>query len=199
MPNYSFTTNIPLSSQNPSDSAGQFNTNFTSTASIVNVDLYGFNNNNGGTHQQVTFPIASPSPSPTGTAGVLYSVLDASDASQLWFQNANGSVQLTGISAGDQVSGTLSTSAGVSRSGTYTVFTLPFGFKIFTGNISTVASGSSTMHMSASTFGSTVYTAVTSVYGGGTGGAGITISGGFNSFSININGASPAYFLVITN
>jgi hypothetical protein len=193
MPNYTYTTNIPLGTDNPSDSASQFNENFTSAASIVNVDLYGFNNNFGGTHQQVTFPIASPTPSPTGTIGVLYSLLDAGSASQLWFQNKNGSVQLTGISAGDQVSGTLSGTGG----GNYTVFTLPFGFRIFTGQAGS-ASGSRTLTMSASTFGATIYTAVCSPFGSGPIATSITPNAGAATFNIQSANAAPLYFLVIT-
>jgi len=64
MPNLSYTTNIPLGTDNPQTSAGQFNVNFTSIGSIVNQDLYGFNDNNGGLHQQVTFGIANPQKAP---------------------------------------------------------------------------------------------------------------------------------------
>jgi len=136
MPNYTYTTNIPLGSDNPSDSAPEFNTNFTSTASLVNIDLYGFNNNNGGTHQQVTFPVASPVPSPTGTVGVLYSVLDAFSKSQLWFANSAGTNQITPLP--DSPSVTSSANAGTAGG---TIYALSFrgGFVIYMGTTAGLA------------------------------------------------------------
>lgn len=68
MPNFTYTSAIPSSTDVPSQSQSNLQTNCTSTNSILNVDLYGFNNANGGLHQQVTFAGNNPpSPSPPGS------------------------------------------------------------------------------------------------------------------------------------
>lgn len=95
MPDYPFIGNIPAAGNNPSVDQPNMQTNTNSVELIVEVDLYGFNDANGGTHQQVTFPLASPTPAPTGTIGILYSALDSNGASQLWFKNKSTNIQLT--------------------------------------------------------------------------------------------------------
>src|SRR6266849_4452913 len=71
MPNYTYTGNIPAAGNNPSNDQPNMQTNTNSIASIVNVDLYGFGNNNGGTHQQVTFS-GNNVPSLPATVPVLF-------------------------------------------------------------------------------------------------------------------------------
>ena len=101
MPNYPYMSNIPAAGNNPSNDQPNMQINTNSISSILNVDLYGFENTNGGTHQQVTFPTASPgSYSPSGDAGVLYVADDLAAHAQLFFKNALNTFQLTGASLG---------------------------------------------------------------------------------------------------
>lgn len=55
MPNLTYTNSIPLGTDNPSVSQGQMKTNCESVNSLVNVDLIGFNDNNGGFHSKSTY------------------------------------------------------------------------------------------------------------------------------------------------
>lgn len=60
MPLFTYTTNIPATNNNPSTDQPDMKINTNSTNSILGVDLYSFNNSNGGWHKQVTLPIPSP-------------------------------------------------------------------------------------------------------------------------------------------
>jgi hypothetical protein len=71
--------------------------NNDSASAIWDEDHYGFNDNNGGQHFQVTLPLATtPVPTASGPLGVLYSILDSASASQLAFKNKDSTFQLTG-------------------------------------------------------------------------------------------------------
>ena len=75
-----YNNNIPFSSDNPSDDQPLMEQNTNSISTLINVDHIGFNNNNGGMHQQVqilsqnAIPPASNN-TPTGLksgSGTLY-------------------------------------------------------------------------------------------------------------------------------
>lgn len=101
MPNYTYNNNIPLSTDTPSISQGQLKTNCESVFSILEQDLYGFGNNNGGTHQQVTFPINNLPGAQSGLSSVEYTQPGSADpaSSQLFFKNSRFVVPLSPIKA----------------------------------------------------------------------------------------------------
>lgn len=55
MPNYTYTTGVPVGNQTPAQNRSPMTTNTNSINSILNVDLIGFNNSNGGFHQKSTY------------------------------------------------------------------------------------------------------------------------------------------------
>ncbi len=55
MPNFTFTRDRPAGSQTPAEQRPTLTINNNSTDSILGIDLYGFNNNNGGYHQKSTY------------------------------------------------------------------------------------------------------------------------------------------------
>lgn len=92
MPNYSYNNNIPAASDIPSQSQSQLQTNCTSVASILSVDLYGFGNNDGGTHQQVTLPNQNAGATQASNSSVIFTGAGIASAStsQLFHQTSLG-------------------------------------------------------------------------------------------------------------
>lgn len=97
MNNFSFNAAMPAAQNNPSQDQSRMLINNMSTASLVNIDHIGFNQNNGGQHKAVTFnqdsnytPVTFPVVSPqmfTKTVGALpqlhyYSGTQAQSADQ---------------------------------------------------------------------------------------------------------------------
>lgn len=68
MPNLIYTRDIPDGPHNPSNDQGPMKVNTNSTDTLIAVDHYSFNDNNGGWHKQCTFPIES---APTTVASQL--------------------------------------------------------------------------------------------------------------------------------
>jgi len=62
MPNLAYTRDIPDGPHNPSSDQDPMKTNTNSTDTIIAVEHFGFNNTNGGLHQQVTMPIRAGAP-----------------------------------------------------------------------------------------------------------------------------------------
>jgi hypothetical protein len=56
MPNFEYTKDIPDGPHNPSADQGPMQVNTNSTNDFLAVDHFGFNDNNGGWHQQSTYP-----------------------------------------------------------------------------------------------------------------------------------------------
>lgn len=84
MPNYIYTTNIPFATNNPSTDQPNMQTNTNSINSILLIDHYGFNDNNGGLHKQVQMPtLASIPGSLMSGEGTLYT--KTSGESELFF------------------------------------------------------------------------------------------------------------------
>jgi len=95
MPNYTYITNIPASSNNPSADQPNMQINTNSIDDIIEVDHFSFNDNRGGYHKQVNLvDNAGPFPTPAGVGSVLYS----GATNNLVFTNASlagAGVQLT--------------------------------------------------------------------------------------------------------
>ena len=95
MPNYTYITNIPASSNNPSADQPNMQINTNSIDDIIEVDHFSFNDNLGGYHKQVNLvDNAGPFPTPAGVGSVLYS----GATNNLVFTNASlagAGVQLT--------------------------------------------------------------------------------------------------------
>lgn len=61
-----YITGTPASSHNPSTDQPDMLTNTNSIPSLIAIDHYGFNNNDGGRHLQVQLPVLGVIPNPTG-------------------------------------------------------------------------------------------------------------------------------------
>jgi len=69
MPNYTFTRNLPATGNDPSVDQPVMTVNTNSTDSILDEDLFGFNDNNGGYHQKSTYVVQGSDPVPVNTDG----------------------------------------------------------------------------------------------------------------------------------
>jgi|TARA_R110000868_G_scaffold11599_2_gene56661 hypothetical protein len=94
MPNYTYITNIPASSNNPSADQPNMQINTNSIDDIIEVDHFSFNDNLGGYHKQVNLvnSVANPG-TPAGVGSVLFS-----KSNDWYFQNASlglNAIQMT--------------------------------------------------------------------------------------------------------
>lgn len=120
-------TTIPAAGNNPSNDQQPMQTNFANINSYLGIDHTTPGTNPGdGQHKQVTFHLNQAAPSFANGVSGLYANL-VSSASQLFFQNSNGSVQLTGLT--------------VSSSGNDFGISTPWGVKMNWGQVSTSALG----------------------------------------------------------
>lgn len=134
MSNFTYTTGTPNGALTPAQNRPTMTVNNDSAAGIWDEDHYGFNNNNGGQHQQVTFPFNIADPNQSSPIASLYTKA-VSGISQLFFQNGNMAsnvVRLTGTIA-----------SPVSNSGTaggsiYTL-TLPLGATLYMGQTASIS------------------------------------------------------------
>jgi len=104
MPSYTYTTNIPIGNQTPAQQRPALNTNTNSIDSLLDVDLFGFNDNNGGFHQKSTYVVQGSDPVPDNTYGnqaILYSKTISAIAEL--FLTRNGSVTPIQMSSGTVV------------------------------------------------------------------------------------------------
>jgi len=102
MPFYNYNNNIPFSTNNPSNDQPLMETNTNSINSIIGVDHFSFQNNNGGTHQQVQLLEsgagngALPAGLQPGNFETIYSSLTNGNG-ELWFTRRQAAgIQLTG-------------------------------------------------------------------------------------------------------
>ena len=75
MPNFTFTTGIPNGAFSPAQNRPTMTVNNDSNSAIWSdpaVDHYGFNNNNGGLHQKVTFPLSVSDPTLSSNTTQIY-------------------------------------------------------------------------------------------------------------------------------
>ena len=86
-----YTTNIPLASNNPSNDQPNMQVNTNAINSWVQIDHVGFNASNGGEHKQVTFPAETTQGTPSGTSSTLYTAAGVADNTHptLQYVNAN--------------------------------------------------------------------------------------------------------------
>lgn len=124
-----YTPNIPAATDIIANSQSQLQANCNSIDSQYNADHDGFSlgSSNSGMHNQITFLANQAAPSLTrnlvaGVSGLYVNTVSA--ASQLFFQNAAGSQQLTGYTVATQAS------SGTGFSGTLNGVQLPGGMKI---------------------------------------------------------------------
>lgn len=98
---YTFYSNIPAGPNDPQDDQPLMLTNNASIAGLIQVDHVGFNQVNGGYHEQVTFNAKNvPVGTPTDPVSVIYTNSGtASTVSQALFKNQNGIFPLSAIRA----------------------------------------------------------------------------------------------------
>lgn len=128
MSNFTYTTGIPNGALSPAQNRPTMTVNNDSAAGIWDEDHYGFNNNNGGQHQQVTFPFNIADPNQSAPIASLYTKA-VSGLSQLFFQNGNMAanvVRLTGALPSPV------SNAGTAGGSIYTL-TLPLGATLYMG------------------------------------------------------------------
>ncbi len=131
MPNFTYITNIPASTHNPSSDQPNMQINTNSTDSIIEVDHYSFNDNNGGLHKQSTYVNESaPSTQPGQLA--LYSKGSVGGPSALYLIRDNNSGTETQLT---------STSIGTALAETKGASWLPGGLLIQWGTINAIANG----------------------------------------------------------
>lgn len=111
MPNYAYNNSIPLATDDPSISQGELKTNCESVNDILDQDLYGFQQNNGGLHRKSTYVLQTVDPTPANADGaqcIAYSKTPTTIAelfvtrygSATPVQMTNGSINITGNATG---------------------------------------------------------------------------------------------------
>lgn len=168
MPNYTYTDNIPFSTDNPSNDQPLMQTNTNSIDSIIGEDHFSFNNNNGGLHQKTRLVNIVGMGPPSGIAagmGTLYTKTVATTAStneSTLFYVPDGTInqyQITRTIAPDGATfGTNnaygSPVVGITQVGGWTF--LPGGMLLQYGNLSGFTSGDQTVQFPV-TFSTAVY------------------------------------------
>lgn len=130
MANFTFDNTIPAAGHNPSTDQPIMLNNNIADEGIWAVDHVGYNANNGGTHNQVTFNINQAAPGFGGGVSDLFANLSAG-ISQLFFQNSTKTFQLTGLP--------------LVTSGTDYGIVTPWGLTINFGNHSSSSGGATTV------------------------------------------------------
>lgn len=85
MPNYTYTTGRPAGDLTPAQNRPSMQTNNDSINSILDVDLIGFNDNNGGFHQKSTYVVQGADPGSAAAQVVEYSKA-VSGSSEIFIQ-----------------------------------------------------------------------------------------------------------------
>lgn len=90
MSTFTYTVNLPVSTNSPSVDQPNMTINNQSAAGIWDIDHIGFNNSQGGWHQQVTFNDNNVPATPTDPQSILYTDQGTSSTdAQLHWVNAN--------------------------------------------------------------------------------------------------------------
>jgi hypothetical protein len=95
-----YNTGVPATNDNPSNDQPSMLTNTQSSAAIWDIDHYGFQDPNGGIHQQTTFPgFASPATPVDNAASVAYPAAGIADTThaQYYFETNQNSFLLSGL------------------------------------------------------------------------------------------------------
>ena len=143
MPSFSYVPNIPAANNTPAQDQPNMQSNTNAIANLVDVDLYGFNDNNGGYHQQSTYVEQSVDPVPNNASGnqaILYSKFVSSIAEI--FLTRNGSVTPVKMTAGPAGLGTNYSPSGIVYQNNWQSF-LPGGIMIKSGQVSKSSGGTS--------------------------------------------------------
>ena len=113
MPLFTYTEDIPFEDNDPSTDQPDMKQNTNSIADILDVDMIGFGNVNGGNHSRVTFVDQGSDPGSAATKLVLYSKSQAS-GSELFYQRDGVAtpIQLTRNTTGTNANGSYSYLAG---------------------------------------------------------------------------------------
>lgn len=130
MTNFPLSGTTPVTGNKPSVDQPTMTQNNASILGWSSVDHVGYNIDEGGLHNQVTFLPNQSAPSLNGGVGGLYTNF-VSGLSQLFFQNASQNRQLTGDL--------------LVSSGTNYGFQTPWGIKINFGSVTVAANSSSTI------------------------------------------------------
>jgi hypothetical protein len=187
---------IPASSDNPSVSQGQIQTNFGTLNTVFDVDHVTFSaGSNQGMHDKVTFvaPLGANPNQASPIASLYTKTLSAK--SQLYFQNDTGSSDVV------QLTGSLLTESGNDgQGGTYNYFKTPWGWKVFMGS-TTPQSGTRNYTISGSTkFGSTIYTSLATPFGGGAVSFNFTVTNSaLGQFQLVTSASIPLKWMVISD
>lgn len=126
MPNYTYNTGIPDAPNNPSDDQPLMKTNTDSINSILNEDMIGFGNTNGGFHSKITYVNQGSDPGSSSAQYIEYSKA-TSGSSEMYAQK-------------DAVAASIQLTRGVpttNANGSYSY--LPGGFLIQWGSVTAVS------------------------------------------------------------
>lgn len=137
MPNYTYNRDIPNEPNAPADDQPNMKVNNNSIQDFLAVDHFGFNNNDGGWHEQVTMPEASTAPTTAANQGALYTK-DVSGTTQLFYRRE---------SDGDEYQLTTSNTPSAANSG-YTF--LPGNILMQWGQNNANAKGTTTINFPTS-------------------------------------------------
>jgi hypothetical protein len=101
MTDHTYTLNIPNSANNPSFDQPNMEVNNNSAAAIWLDDHYGFGDDNGGLHQQSTYPNTVTPGSSTNLSSVAYTTAGMASPTtpQYVYQNSQGTFPLSGVRA----------------------------------------------------------------------------------------------------
>jgi hypothetical protein len=100
--NFTYNENIPNPPNNPSNDVGIMQTNAQAIDSIIAVDHVGFNTDNGGSHNQITFAKNQSAPSLANGVSAFFANTIASN-SWPFFENSLGNVSFfTGLPSASQ-------------------------------------------------------------------------------------------------
>lgn len=130
MPNFTYTTGRPAGNLTPAQNRPSMQTNNDSINSILDVDLIGFNDNDGGFHQKTTYVVQGSDPGSTSAQVVEYSKA-VSASSELFIQR-------------DAVATPIQMTSGTTVSSTNGQSFLPGGLQIKWGTASINGSGTVT-------------------------------------------------------
>lgn len=120
MPNFTFTTGRPAGNLTPAQNRPSMETNNDSINSILDVDLIGFNDNNGGFHSKTTYVVQGSNPGSTAAQVVEFAKAIAG-SSELFIQR-------------DAVSAAIQMTSGTTAVGVAAQTFLPGGIQVKMGS-----------------------------------------------------------------
>lgn len=137
---YTYFSNIPQPSDDPSVSQAQFLANFGSLSGLITTDHVDFASADAGKHAKVTFPVQSGTPSFSGTEYGFWNQLDPiTGTNQIWLNNPVTSLQVPFALSNLNTLGVSSVQNGY--------FYLPCGFLVKFGTINSVANGTAAYNL----------------------------------------------------